>query len=178
MCDKQVFPEGTIVYVSDTSEQCAVTWGTKRIYLNTNKDGLHQCVSGGYESRYLENMEYTCWPWLYVVPVFQDVRNVIEIPEGYEALAQVLKEALEQASIGKGKERHANDDAFKDQLMVYMANQIGIAGPVFQVVKKAVESCRLPYPANVKELLGAINYAAGAIISLKETHDVKVKGTW
>jgi len=87
-----------------------------------------------------------------------------DVPKGYEELHKVLMRALDQAATGKGKERHANDDPFEEQIMCYMAGQLGLAAPVFQVVKKSVEACRLPYPANVNELLGAINYAAGAVI--------------
>jgi hypothetical protein len=89
------------------------------------------------------------------------------VQPGYEKLHSVLMRALNQAATGKGHERHANDDPFHEQIMCYMAGQLGIAAPVFQVVKKSVEACRLPYPANVNELLGAINYAAGAVIELE-----------
>ena len=92
-----------------------------------------------------------------------------EVPKGYESLWNVLIAALDQAATGKGKERHANNDAFEDQLMCYLAAQLGVSGPVFQVCKKAIEACRLPYPQNVYELLGAINYAAGAVIECERT---------
>lgn len=105
----------------------------------------------------------------------------IEVPAGYVSLFDVLARALEQASKGKGKDRHANGDAFEDQIMCYMAHQLGVAAPVFQVCKKSIEACRLPYPQNVNELLGAINYAAGAVIEIErkveadaEEHNVKI----
>jgi len=94
-------------------------------------------------------------------------KTTIEVPSGYASLFDVLARALEQASKGKGKDRHANNDAFEDQIMCYMAQQLGIAAPVFQVCKKSIEACRLPYPQNVNELLGAINYAAGAVIEIE-----------
>lgn len=94
-----------------------------------------------------------------------------KVVPGYEELHKVLMRALEQASSGKGKDRHANDDAFENQIMCYMAGQIGMAAPVFQVVKKSVEACRLPYPQNVNELLGAINYAAGAVIECERKRE-------
>lgn len=85
----------------------------------------------------------------------------------YASLHVVLMRAYDQAASGKGKDRHANADPFEDQVMCYLASQIGIAGPAFQVCKKTIEACRLPYPANVNELLGAINYAAGCVIEIE-----------
>lgn len=85
----------------------------------------------------------------------------------YKSLKEVLDRALDQAANGKGKERHANNDAFEDQVMCYLASQLGPAGPIFQACKKAIEANRLPHPASVNELLGAINYLAGAVIEIE-----------
>lgn len=89
----------------------------------------------------------------------------------YAALREVLDMALEQASIGKGKERHApNDERFEDQRMLsisrLLASEYGMA---YQVCKKVSEGLILPTTERkVAELLGAINYIAGIVIYLRE----------
>lgn len=85
----------------------------------------------------------------------------------YEALARVLKDALAQASSGKGHERHSSGEPYEEQKIVRLNEQIGTNhGAVFQACKKSIESCRLPYPQSRNELLGAINYLAAAVIVL------------
>jgi hypothetical protein len=87
---------------------------------------------------------------------------------GYEKLADVLSRAYEQAAAGKGKERHASEgQAFEDQPMNAINQALGsIDGFLFQAAKKAQESRRLPNGRAQAELLGAINYLAGAVIAL------------
>ncbi len=87
---------------------------------------------------------------------------------GYEKLALVLRAAYAQASSGKGKERHAVADvAFEDQPMSVINRQLGsIDGFLYQAHKKSLECKRLPLPRAQDELLGAINYLAGAWIEL------------
>lgn len=87
---------------------------------------------------------------------------------GYESLADVLSRAYEQASEGKGKERHASEgQAFEDQPMMAINQSLGsIDGFLFQAAKKAQEARRLPAGRAQAELLGAINYLAGAVIAL------------
>jgi len=87
--------------------------------------------------------------------------------KNYERLAEVLTGAYDQAASGKGKERHATGEPFQDQICCYLLRHIGAGGAVFQVCKKSIEALRLPYPANVNELRGAINYASAAIIELE-----------
>jgi hypothetical protein len=85
--------------------------------------------------------------------------------DAYSYLALVLANALEQASHGKGKERHASEgEPFDKQPICEMARRYGLGGPLFQANKKMLESQRLPWPAAERELLGAINYIAAAII--------------
>lgn len=87
--------------------------------------------------------------------------------QGYESLMIVLRRAFTQAAFGKGKERHAQDMPFEDQPMQKL---IALYGPGFalgQAAKKAQESQRLPKDRAIAELLGAINYLAGAIIALE-----------
>ena len=97
-------------------------------------------------------------------------RNVVsvEIPPGYNKLFDVLMQALNQAAGGKGKERHARAGvAFEDQPMSTINKQLGsIDGLIYQAHKKSLESKRLPDGRAQAELLGAMNYLAGAVIAL------------
>lgn len=89
---------------------------------------------------------------------------------GYEALANVLQRAYEQAAVGKGAERHAGPgEAFEHQLMQDGARRFGVGALLFQAFKKSEESQRLPLDRGVNELLGAIVYLAGAVI--RREHD-------
>lgn len=90
--------------------------------------------------------------------------------EGYGALARVLKMAFDQASSGKGSERHGNSMPFDQQPMQSISQLLGSCdGLAFQVMKKTVESKGLPtLHQKVRELLGVINYAAGMVIFLEE----------
>ena len=86
----------------------------------------------------------------------------------YIYLAAVLQAAYDQASSGKGKERHASDGLhFEHQPMSAINQMLGsIDGFLYQAAKKAQESRRLPNGRAQAELLGAINYLAGAVIAL------------
>lgn len=89
----------------------------------------------------------------------------------YKELKWTLDEAFSQAACGKGKERHVatQDQAFVDQPILVITRMVGPGFPLGQALKKAQESMRLPTTeAKVKELLGAINYLAAAIIYYKE----------
>lgn len=89
------------------------------------------------------------------------------VEPGYACLAAVLGRALEQASRGKGKERHAQGLPFDQQPMQQLIRLYGPGFALGQAAKKAQESQRLPRDRAVAELLGAINYLAGAIIHLE-----------
>ena len=87
------------------------------------------------------------------------------------ALAAVLGDALEQASKGKGKERHApNGERFEEQRMLAISRLLNSErGMAFLVCKKVTEGIDLPTTERkVAELLGAINYIAGMVIFLRE----------
>lgn len=89
----------------------------------------------------------------------------LEVPKGYVALGMVYAEAIDQAAMGKGKERHASDENFEDQQIVEINKRLGSEdGALFQAVKKIYESKRLPFERAKAELLGAMNYLAAAII--------------
>lgn len=87
---------------------------------------------------------------------------------GYETLADVLERAYQQAASGKGKERHAGEGVpFERQPMSTINIEQGsIDGFLYQARKKALEAKRLPPGRAQAELLGAINYLAGAVIAL------------
>jgi hypothetical protein len=94
----------------------------------------------------------------------------VDVVAGYEPLAAVLAEALEQAQSGKGKERHANDKPFARQPILEIGRMVGPGYQIGQAVKKGQEAMRLPTTERqVAELLGAINYLAAAVILLRDT---------
>jgi hypothetical protein len=91
------------------------------------------------------------------------------IYKNYSQLKRVLNMALDQAAVGKGKERHANEEAFENQKICTLSRQIGSNhGLLFQATKKVIESARLPANMAISELLGAMNYCAAAVILLEE----------
>lgn len=100
------------------------------------------------------------------------------VTSGYESLASVLDEALEQAQNGKGKERHSSRGrTFEEQPIVAICDLLGSnQGDLFQAIKKAQESVRLKPGAAIHELLGAINYLAAAVIQLKHEEAKEVHG--
>lgn len=98
--------------------------------------------------------------------------NTMNVP-GYASLATVLNAAYLQAATGKGADRHAKGQPFDEQTMQVGADQFGVGSLLFQAFKKSEESQRLPHEAAVKELLGAINYLAGAVIALGR-HEPKI----
>lgn len=90
----------------------------------------------------------------------------------YAPLHDVLIEALVQASYGKGKERHANGRPFMLQPIMELGRMTGPHGPAFQAMKKIGESLgmvsRGEHTRARAELLGAIVYAAAAILLIEE----------
>lgn len=92
---------------------------------------------------------------------------------GYEKLAGVLGRAFHQAAFGKGRERHANEQPFHEQVMQTGAQRFGHSALLFQAFKKSEESQRLPHDRAVNELLGAIVYLAGAVIALDRQHQAQ-----
>jgi hypothetical protein len=92
--------------------------------------------------------------------------------EGYDELAIILRDAFEQASRGKGAERHANDLPFDQQPMQSISSLFDSdKGMAFQVVKKLREGLDMPeYERLERELLGSIVYTAGIILWHKRRH--------
>jgi hypothetical protein len=104
-----------------------------------------------------------------LLEVLETKKLSIELNPKYDSLYKVLLAAYNQASNGKGKERHANDEPFENQKIITLNKQIGSNhGAIFQACKKAQESARLPHDRAITELLGAINYLAAAVIMLKQ----------
>lgn len=101
------------------------------------------------------------------------VRDKIIIPraecdQAFTPLWSVFQQALAQTQSGKGKERHnQRDEPFTDQQIVRFGDWLGSNhGQVFQAVKKAVESTKLPRERARAELLGAIVYLGAAVLVL------------
>ena len=98
-----------------------------------------------------------------------DGKFLIEVPDGYEKLGEILRLALHQAAYGKGLVRHANGKPFHQQPICEITRQVGIGFPLGQAMKKIQESRRLDSGASAAELLGAINYLAASMIVEHET---------
>lgn len=87
---------------------------------------------------------------------------------GYHELARILEDAYNQAALGKGKERHANDLPFHEQPMQTLIAAHGIGFATGQAAKKLEECHGLDVDAAIKELHGAIVYTAGAVYALEK----------
>lgn len=92
--------------------------------------------------------------------------------KGYEDLTRILDEALQQATSGKGKERHAGNKPFDKQPIMEIARMTGLAYQTGQAMKKIQESHTLleikGKEAAINELRGAIIYLAAAIKTIEE----------
>jgi hypothetical protein len=102
---------------------------------------------------------------------FQNVNSA----DPYFELNLVLQNAMKQASQGKGKERHANDNNYEDQVICIVGRLLKdhpFGAHAYQVIKKTIEAGRLYKisgpEAAYNEMLGAINYAAAMNILIKE----------
>jgi hypothetical protein len=98
--------------------------------------------------------------------LLSDNANAIELNPKYDSLYKVLLSAYNQASNGKGKERHQlnDDEPFEDQKICEIARRLSVDYNLGQAVKKIYESKRLTDGRDIAELYGAINYIAAAII--------------
>ena len=93
----------------------------------------------------------------------------LDVPDEYAALYRVYEDAYEQASEGKGRERHASEgEAYEDQIICEVTRRLGPGYPLGQAVKKIYESQRIGGEKGIAELLGAINYIAAAVIVMRE----------
>lgn len=93
--------------------------------------------------------------------------------EQYAPMVAVFALALEQASSGKGAQRHGQGKPFDRQPMMEISRMIGgPAGCFYQAMKKTQEASRMEPGAAKREILGAINYLAGAYLLLDESGGV------
>ena len=94
------------------------------------------------------------------------------VAEGYDNLFTILCKALHQAQAGKGKERHANDLPFDQQPIMAIAALTDMGFQTGQAIKKTVEAHgmvnRGQLDAAERELLGAINYLAAAVLRINK----------
>lgn len=92
--------------------------------------------------------------------------------EGYELLANILTDAFEQASTGKGKERHGRGLPWHEQAIITLGRQYGPNGTGFQAAKKIGEAMgmieRGDFEAAEREILGTIVYAAATVALVRE----------
>jgi hypothetical protein len=86
----------------------------------------------------------------------------------YLPLRYVLDLAHAQAALGKGAERHGNGKPFDRQPMLEIGRMVGPGFCFGQAMKKAQEASRMEPEAAKREILGAINYLAGAYLLLDE----------
>ncbi len=101
-------------------------------------------------------------------PALSFYKELIQEQQRYQALQDVLQRAYNQAAKGKGAERHGTDLPFEDQPMQSISKLLGTEdGLLYQAMKKIQESTRMDRDASIKELLGAINYLAGAVIFIE-----------
>jgi len=97
-----------------------------------------------------------------------EVLKELRQKQDYAELERVLKTAYNQAAIGKGKLRHANNEPFERQAICQICRDCGIGFATGQAIKKTKESHRLDPDSAIRELLGAINYLAAAVIVIEE----------
>lgn len=89
--------------------------------------------------------------------------------KGYEPLADVLQEALDQAQRGKGAKCHANDKPFLEQPIMVEGRTVGPGFLAGQVRKKVLEAMNCSDDDRaIEDLLGAINYTAALILLRRE----------
>ena len=135
----------------------------------TCKDGVCQC--GPDEDECPDCGDPICDCWLDDVDEgTEEFRSVFVKPE-YSDLFEVLREALEEAQEGKGAVRHGNGLSFMDQPALTITRAVGLGFPLGQAMKKIQESQRMDTDAAKRELLGAINYLAAAVLFLDENAD-------
>jgi|DEB0MinimDraft_3_1074331.scaffolds.fasta_scaffold57224_2 hypothetical protein len=83
-------------------------------------------------------------------------------------LEKIFEEAVEQASDGKGEERHGNGKCFMTQPWVSLADTHGTGFLTGQAQKKIMEAVKNKEATNYlwykREMLGAINYLAMALL--------------
>jgi len=118
-------------------------------------NGVCQC--GPDEEDWLDDVDEGTEEWVKVT-----------VQPAYYDLFIVLQKALYQAQDGKGAERHGNGLSFTEQPALTITRAVGLGFPLGQAMKKIQESQRMDPDAAKRELLGAINYLAAAVLFLNE----------
>jgi hypothetical protein len=93
--------------------------------------------------------------------------------ENYSSLKLVLDRAFQQAAYGKGEDRHSTGQPFDEQPIVSLQFIFGTGYAFGQAAKKMEESQRLNVDMASKELLGAINYIAAALIYIEKKEAIE-----
>lgn len=88
----------------------------------------------------------------------------------YKILQDTFDKAFLQASKGKGKERHANNEPFDEQPILWIEEKFN-SFQLGQAVKKIYESQRLPTERAVNELYGAMVYLAARVLYLRKLEE-------
>jgi hypothetical protein len=103
----------------------------------------------------------------------EDSNSCVEVKKEYRELFSILLAALYQSSEGKGKERHAKEnESFSEQPICEIGRRVGVGYNLGQSVKKIYEAKNYGDKTfKIKELLGAINYLAAAVILIEEEKD-------
>ena len=88
---------------------------------------------------------------------------------GYDNLRKVFDDCLHEAAEGRGHRRHSIEgEPFEGQTSGIITELLGVSFPLGQAMKKIMESVQLSNEDGVRELIGAINYIALAIIKTEE----------
>lgn len=102
------------------------------------------------------------------------------ILDGYDALRRIHALAVEQATDGKGKERHASDKPFDEQPIMSIQDLVGAGFALGQATKKTQEARRLARDKDnggvekaKADLLGAMNYLAAAYLYLEKNGNLE-----
>ena len=105
----------------------------------------------------------------------KEAEVLLDKKDNYSELKRVLEMAYSQAAEGKGKERHANGEKFEDQPIMTIAKGHGLGYQTGQAAKKLQEAHTLlklrGKHAAIQEILGAINYAAAAVLLIEQMED-------
>lgn len=113
------------------------------------------------------------------------ILDIMDQVPGYDSLQFVLKQAYDQATIGKGKERHAGGRPFDEQPIMTIPRTLngiaGLGGLAYQINKKTTEAVNMAdrgyFEAAQREFLGAINYLAAAYLYTNHLSNQKEKVT-
>ena len=112
--------------------------------------------------------------------VIDYLRNQVPLSGEPHPLQSVFDQCVEQAATGKGEERHGHGADFMEQPWFDLTKAFGLGGPLFQASKKLRESVQFLGTTDQdrfkKEVLGAINYAAMALIAFEMAEDESEQG--